>query len=153
MLGRPNMYLASTLPRLYALVCWFMILGVVLLAKPGPGKGGLLAVIATTDAAVATEAARQLPLCEAIRSVNSGLLSCQKKSQAAEDAELRHTIEESVLKKLACGMKEHQDKVDRGERRPRPFVTLTYAQSIDGSIATANRSPVRDRGTAQLHRH
>lgn len=55
---------------------------------------------------------------------------------------LRRTIESTVLSGLANGMMEHREKVARGELRPRPFVTLTYAQSIDGSIAAADKSQV-----------
>ncbi|CAN0009776.1 unnamed protein product [Ectocarpus sp. 8 AP-2014] len=56
--------------------------------------------------------------------------------------QLRHKIEEGVLSGLASGMREHGERVERGELRPRPFVTLTYAQSIDGSIAAADKSQV-----------
>ena len=60
--------------------------------------------------------------------------------QRLDRHELRRTIEESVLQGLAAGMLAHREKVERGELRRRPFVTLTYAQSIDGSIAGADKS-------------
>lgn len=60
--------------------------------------------------------------------------------------ELRRTIEESVLNRLASSIMEHGERVESGERRARPFVTLTYAQSIDGSISAADKSQVRERG-------
>lgn len=59
--------------------------------------------------------------------------------------ELRRTIEESVLNRLASSIMEHGERVESGERRARPFVTLTYAQSIDGSISAADKSQVRER--------
>ncbi|CAM9228488.1 unnamed protein product [Pylaiella littoralis] len=62
--------------------------------------------------------------------------------QQLSHAELRRTIEDSVLKGLATNMLCHREKVERGKLRPRPFVTLTYAQSIDGSIAGADKSQV-----------
>lgn len=63
--------------------------------------------------------------------------------QQPNQQQLRRTIEDSVLKGLATGMVAHHRKVERGELRRRPFVTLTYAQSIDGSIAGADKSQVR----------
>lgn len=63
--------------------------------------------------------------------------------QQLDQQQLRRTIEDSVLNGLATGMVAHHEKVERGELRRRPFVTLTYAQSIDGSIAGANKSQVR----------
>lgn len=64
-------------------------------------------------------------------------------NQQLNQQELRRTIEDSVLKGLATGMVAHHEKVERGELRRRPFVTLTYAQSIDGSIAGADKSQVK----------
>lgn len=65
--------------------------------------------------------------------------------------ELRRTIEESVLNRLASSIVEHGERVENGERRARPFVTLTYAQSIDGSISAADKSQVRERdGSCRL---
>lgn len=72
---------------------------------------------------------------------DSSTLLNEREDQSAE--ELRRTIEESVLNRLASSIREHVDKVESGQRRPRPFVTLTYAQSIDGSIAAADKSQVR----------
>lgn len=62
--------------------------------------------------------------------------------QHSQQQQLRRTIENAVLSGLATGILEHREKVERGELRPRPFVTLTYAQSIDGSIAAADKSQV-----------
>eukprot|EP00903_Cladosiphon_okamuranus_P006781 g6609.t1 len=62
--------------------------------------------------------------------------------QHLSQQQLRRTIEDSVLNRLATGIVAHHEKVERGERRRRPFVTLTYAQSIDGSIAGADKSQV-----------
>lgn len=64
-------------------------------------------------------------------------------NQQLDQQQLRRTIEDSVLKGLATGMVAHHEKVERGELRRRPFVTLTYAQSIDGSIAAADKCQVR----------
>lgn len=66
-------------------------------------------------------------------------------NQQLSQQQLRRTIEDSVLKGLATGMVRHHEKVERGEMRRRPFVTLTYAQSIDGSIAGADKSQVRQK--------
>eukprot|EP00752_Nemacystus_decipiens_P004628 g4223.t1 len=63
-------------------------------------------------------------------------------NQQLDQQQLRRTIEDSVLNGLATGIVAHHEKVDRGEMRRRPFVTLTYAQSIDGSIAGADKSQV-----------
>lgn len=65
--------------------------------------------------------------------------------QQLSHEQLRRTIEDSVLKGLATNILGHREKVERGKLRPRPFVTLTYAQSIDGSIAGADKSQVRRR--------
>lgn len=62
--------------------------------------------------------------------------------QQLDQQQLRRTIEDSVLNGLATGITAHHEKVERGELRRRPFVTLTYAQSIDGSIAGADKSQV-----------
>lgn len=64
--------------------------------------------------------------------------------QQLSQRQLRRTIEDSVLNRLATGMVAHHERVERGELRRRPFVTLTYAQSIDGSIAGADKSQVRE---------
>lgn len=67
-------------------------------------------------------------------------MSNRENAQSPE--ELRRTIEESVLNVLAASIRQHGEKVESGERPARPFVTLTYAQSIDGSIAAVDRSQV-----------
>lgn len=64
----------------------------------------------------------------------------EQQQQQLDQHELRRTIEDCVLKGLATSMVAHREKVERGELRRRPFVTLTYAQSIDGSIAGADKS-------------
>lgn len=63
--------------------------------------------------------------------------------QQLSHEQLRRTIEDNVLNGLTKNMLGHREKVERGKLRPRPFVTLTYAQSIDGSIAGADKSQVR----------
>ena len=67
--------------------------------------------------------------------------------QQLSQQQLRRTIEDGVLNGLATGMVAHHERVERGELRRRPFVTLTYAQSIDGSIAGADKSQVRQQST------
>ncbi|CAM9952243.1 unnamed protein product, partial [Choristocarpus tenellus] len=49
-------------------------------------------------------------------------------------------IEETVLTSLTVAMREHAEGILAGDRPARPFVTLTYAQSLDGSIAANNCS-------------
>lgn len=56
--------------------------------------------------------------------------------------ELRRTIDAKVLDRLTRSIEDHVHLVETGERAARPFVTLTYAQSIDGSIAAADKSQV-----------
>lgn len=77
---------------------------------------------------------------------DAGLASPPNLSPDDAAQELRRTIEESVLNRLSTSIMEHGERVESGERRARPFVTLTYAQSIDGSISAADKSQVRDNG-------
>lgn len=114
------------------LVHWLVIFGIGLLVNLSPDGGALAAMAPATDGATVTGTAHHVPSCTPI--IGSPVV------QSAE--ELRRTIEESVLNKIVSSIREHHEKVDKGERRPRPFVTLTYAQSIDGSIAAADRSQV-----------
>lgn len=93
--------------------------------------------------AISTTAAHEAPP-HAINTPVGGLESADANADHAAQ-ELRRTIEESVLNRLASSIMEHGDRVESGERRPRPFVTLTYAQSIDGSISAADKSQVRER--------
>lgn len=90
--------------------------------------------------AISTTAAHEAPP-HAINTPVGGLESADANADHAAQ-ELRRTIEESVLNRLASSIMEHGDRVESGERRPRPFVTLTYAQSIDGSISAADKSQV-----------
>lgn len=114
------------------LVHWLVIIGIGVPVNLSNDIGALAALASTTDGAAVPGTAHYIPSiipktgCPAM--------------QSAE--ELRRTIEESVLNKIVSSIREHNEKVDKGERRPRPFVTLTYAQSIDGSIAAADRSQV-----------
>jgi hypothetical protein len=58
----------------------------------------------------------------------------------AGHTELEARIEHEVLADLRARISAHTQRADatsRGESGRRPFVTLTYAQSIDGSIAAA----------------
>lgn len=114
------------------LVHWLVIFGIGLLVNLSPDEGALASLAPATDGAAVTGSAHHIPSYTPI-------IGCPA-VQSAE--ELRRTIEESVLNKIVSSIREHNEKVDKGERRPRPFVTLTYAQSIDGSIAAADRSQV-----------
>lgn len=71
--------------------------------------------------------------------------------QVDYEDELRCTIEERVLDVLVVSMRQHHERIERGEQRARPFVTLTYAQSIDGSIAAANKSQVKTILRLKIH--
>lgn len=44
-----------------------------------------------------------------------------------------------------------EERLSRKELGERPWVTLTYAQSLDGSIAARGRHPLAISGTASLH--
>ncbi|CAM9458503.1 unnamed protein product [Phaeothamnion confervicola] len=68
-------------------------------------------------------------------------------------AAMRDLIEASVLAGLRDQITEHSGKMEALARRggrPRPFVTLTYAQSIDGSIALADKARLNLSGPETL---
>lgn len=77
------------------------------------------------------------------RSSHSFIFPMDQDPQGRSTDELRQIIEEGVLRLLQANMREHSAMVKRGERHIRPFVTVTYAQSIDGSIAAADKSQAR----------
>lgn len=81
--------------------------------------------------------------CPGRKIVPAFFSSTGSEGQSQSQRELRRVIEERVLRAIESGILEHSEKVARGERQARPFVTLTYAQTIDGSIAAANKSQVK----------
>lgn len=126
---------ATWVAFLEAATCWVAFLA----------AGSTATTFAATKTAIA-ETPPTAPCTEALPGANCGSSNpAFVKSEAAISAEsLRSTIEESVLNRLTTSIREHSEMVERGERRPRPFVTLTYAQSIDGSIAASDRSQVKE---------
>eukprot|EP00904_Undaria_pinnatifida_P009238 jgi/Undpi1/5444/HiC_scaffold_2.g00723.m1 len=93
-------------------------------------------------AVAATAAPGHKPLPPCSTKGDAGLASPPNRNPDHAAQELRRTIEEGVLNGLSRSIMEHGERVESGERRARPFVTLTYAQSIDGSISAADKSQV-----------
>ena len=101
-------------------------------------------------AVAATAAPGHKPLPPCSTKGDAGLASPPNRNPDHAAQELRRTIEEGVLNGLSRSIMEHGERVESGERRARPFVTLTYAQSIDGSISAADKSQVRGSRRATL---
>lgn len=101
----------------------------------------------TAAAALELRLSRTTSRANNIALVTSSTGEKHREQQSGE--QLRRTIEDTVLRGVANGIEEHVQGVENGERPARPFVTLTYAQSIDGSIAAADKSPVRKENLMQ----